>query len=233
MQINAPQMMNPALLGQVGAPSQTLALQQQMALQQQQLQQQQQQTLALAGPSASSQQAMMAATAVQPRHSIGTILKSMVLTAGLGAGIGAAATFIPGIPGGPLIGAAVGAAAGALLGLFRGVRKARSQRDEQAAMMMGSQNLPADPNALGPEMAVTPADAGPAAATAAAIAAPKPHKAKPMMHMVKAGDTLGSIAKMHHITISQLQAANHKMIGDNPNMIHIGSKLVIPRHKKK
>ncbi|MBC7645274.1 MAG: LysM peptidoglycan-binding domain-containing protein [Thermoleophilia bacterium] len=222
------QLITPAMLAQaqaLGSPQQVLALQQQFQMQQQ--------TLGLAGASVSSQQAAAGAVAVQPKSSIGTILKSLVLTAGIGAAAGAGATFIPGVPGGPLMGAAIGAAAGALLGLVRGIRKARSEQDEQRALMLGSDNMPADPNMLGEQLPVEPAaEVAPAVAVAAAVAAPAAKKARPH-HTIKAGDTLGKIAKMHHVTVAELQAANSKVIGGNPNMIHIGARLVIPAHHKK
>lgn len=219
MQITAPQMMSPTLISQasgLGAPTDLLALQQQ----------QQQQMLALAADSAASQQAAMGAVAVKPKSTFGTILKNMVVTAGLGAAVGAGLTFLPFIPGGPLTGALIGAGAGALLGLIRGVRSARRQKDEQSAMMMGSQNLPTDPNALGPVLSVEP--------EAAAISKVAVKIAKPAgkTHTVKSGDTLSAVAHKYHVTVAELHAANRKAIGANANMIHLGARLVIPKHHK-
>ena len=170
----------------------------------------------------SAAQATLGAEAVKPPSTIKTILKSALTMTGLGAAIGAGATFLPFVPGGPLLGAAIGAGAGALIGIFTGVRKARRQQDELRALMMGSNQPAADPSTLGPQLAIQRPTPSRAAHPAKAA-----HKRRHVV-VVRRGDTLGAIARKHGVTVHELHAANRKVIGSNPNMIHIGAELVIP-----
>ena len=166
-------------------------------------------------------QAMLGAEAAKPPSTLGTVLKSMLTMGGVGAAVGAGATFLPFIPGGPLMGAAVGAAAGALIGIFSGVRKARRQQDEMRALMMGSLQPAPDPSRLGPEIPVH-------RAKASSRARHRRRHARQTTVVVKRGDTLGAIARKAGVSVAQLHTANRSVIGANPNLIHPGIKLVIP-----
>lgn len=170
----------------------------------------------------SAAQASLGAEGVKPPSTIKTILKSALTMTGLGAALGAGATFLPFIPGGPLIGAAIGAGAGALIGIFTGVRKARRQQDELRALMMGSLQPAADPSTLGPALTIQ----RPSAQRTAKATHATHHKRHVVV--VRRGDTLGAIARKHGVSVRALHAANRKVIGANPNMIHIGAQLVIP-----
>lgn len=170
---------------------------------------------------ASSSQAMLGAEAVKPPSTLGTVLKGMLTMGGIGAAIGAGATFLPFIPGAPLVGAAIGAAAGALVGIFSGVRKARRQQDEMRALMMGSLQPAPDPSRLGPEIHVKKT-------SVSTRKAKKKRHARHAAVVVRRGDTLGAIARRSGVSVDQLHTANRAVIGANPNIIHPGMRLVIP-----
>lgn len=58
-------------------------------------------------------------------------------------------------------------------------------------------------------------------------AKPKPVTAAPRVHVVRRGDTLGSIAKRYRTTWQKIHADNRRTIGANPNRIFAGQRLVI------
>ena len=68
-------------------------------------------------------------------------------------------------------------------------------------------------------------EATPAPATTAAPAEPSPHPANGNTHVVARGETLTSIAKMHGVTVSELQKVNHI---ENDRKLQIGQTLMLP-----
>jgi hypothetical protein len=87
--------------------------------------------------SAAASQALLGATVGNPPSTIGSVLKNALVFGALGAGIGAAASFI--LPGGPFIGAIVGGLAGAALGVIRGFRSAKRAQEEFRIMTQNMQ----------------------------------------------------------------------------------------------
>ena len=77
--------------------------------------------------------------------------------------------------------------------------------------------------------AVTPtipiATANPAQITAAASTPESEPEDKPPVHVVKAGETLGSISGFYEVTLDDIMAANGL---DNPNVLSVGQELIIP-----
>jgi LysM repeat protein len=61
--------------------------------------------------------------------------------------------------------------------------------------------------------------------TSVAATEPATHGAAGNTHVVARGETLTSIAKMHSVTVSELQKANHI---DNDRKLQIGQTLIIP-----
>jgi LysM repeat protein len=173
---------------------------------------------------AAQAQATLGQAAVQPPSTMGTIVKNLLGTAAVGAAAGAGIGFLPFVPGGPITGALVGAGLGAVLGIVRGIRKARAAQEQANAMMMGSNNPAADPNALGPQIPVNAAKP----TTAAAAVKPSVKKPKIVRVRIHQGDTLASIAKKHHTTVKAIVEANHKRLGKNPHFIMTGWHLLVP-----
>lgn len=167
--------------------------------------------------------AVLGAEGVKPPSTIGSAIKGALVFGTLGAAIGAGATFLPFIPGGPLVGAAVGGVAGALYGAFRGVRSAKRAQEEQ--MMMGSTP---NPNALGQQVPVHTANTN--APAKAKAKAKRSTAGKQASVKVRAGDTLSQIAKQHDVTVKELHEANRKQIGPDPSKLRVGVQLVIPKH---
>ena len=95
-------------------------------------------------------------------------------------------------------------------------------------MMQGAPGMPADPNALGPQVPVHVANTYGPGAVAGARKAPGKRKVK-----VKPGDTLGGIARRHGVTVKQLHATNRAVIGADPAAIKAGITLVIPAKTSK
>lgn len=75
---------------------------------------------------------------------------------------------------------------------------------------------------IGETPSPTPA---PASTTAATAEAPKPTVQSGNSHVVAKGETLTSIAKMHKVTIEELQKFNHI---ENDRKLQIGQTLMIP-----
>lgn len=71
--------------------------------------------------------------------------------------------------------------------------------------------------------------APPVVATAAAIAqntdTPAPSQDEPLVHVVKAGDTLGNISRSYDVPMEDIVAANDIV---DPNTLAVGQQLVIP-----
>jgi LysM repeat protein len=65
----------------------------------------------------------------------------------------------------------------------------------------------------------------PAANTAAATEAAKPTQQSGNSHVVAKGETLTSIAKMHKVTVEELQKFNHI---ENDRKLQIGQTIMIP-----
>src|SRR3954462_15095014 len=65
----------------------------------------------------------------------------------------------------------------------------------------------------------------PAATTAATTEAPKPTQQSGNNHVVAKGETLTSIAKMHKVTVEELQKFNHI---ENDRKLQIGQTIMIP-----
>lgn len=65
----------------------------------------------------------------------------------------------------------------------------------------------------------------PAPNTAAATEAPKPTQQSGNSHVVAKGETLTSIAKMHKVTVEELQKFNHI---ENDRKLQIGQTIMIP-----
>lgn len=68
-------------------------------------------------------------------------------------------------------------------------------------------------------------EATPSAAPSAASAEASPHSANGNTHLVARGETLTSIAKMHGVTVSELQKVNHI---ENDRKLQIGQTIMIP-----
>jgi murein DD-endopeptidase MepM/ murein hydrolase activator NlpD len=60
------------------------------------------------------------------------------------------------------------------------------------------------------------------------VAPPAKPGPQPVRHVIKSGDTLGSIAKKYGIKWQDLYSANRNVIGSNPNRIFAGQVLTIP-----
>ena len=71
----------------------------------------------------------------------------------------------------------------------------------------------------------TPSPTPAPATTSAAAEAPKPTVQSGNNHVVAKGETLTSIAKMHKVTIEELQKFNHI---ENDRKLQIGQTLMIP-----
>jgi LysM repeat protein len=65
----------------------------------------------------------------------------------------------------------------------------------------------------------------PTAPTSAATEAPKPTQQSGNSHVVAKGETLTSIAKMHKVTVEELQKFNHI---ENDRKLQIGQTIMIP-----
>lgn len=65
----------------------------------------------------------------------------------------------------------------------------------------------------------------PATTTAATTEAPKPTQQSGNSHVVAKGETLTSIAKMHKVTVEELQKFNHI---ENDRKLQIGQTIMIP-----
>ena len=65
----------------------------------------------------------------------------------------------------------------------------------------------------------------PAASTAASTEAAKPTQQSGNSHVVAKGETLTSIAKMHKVTVEELQKFNHI---ENDRKLQIGQTIMIP-----
>ena len=65
----------------------------------------------------------------------------------------------------------------------------------------------------------------PAASNAAAAEPPKPTQQSGNSHVVAKGETLTSIAKMHKVTVEELQKFNHI---ENDRKLQIGQTIMIP-----
>jgi LysM repeat protein len=65
----------------------------------------------------------------------------------------------------------------------------------------------------------------PTAATSATTEAPKPTLQSGNSHVVAKGETLTSIAKMHKVTVEELQKFNHI---ENDRKLQIGQTIMIP-----
>jgi LysM repeat protein len=65
----------------------------------------------------------------------------------------------------------------------------------------------------------------PAASNAPAAEAPKPPQQSGNSHVVAKGETLTSIAKMHKVTVEELQKFNHI---ENDRKLQIGQTIMIP-----
>jgi LysM repeat protein len=68
-------------------------------------------------------------------------------------------------------------------------------------------------------------EATPSAAPSAASTEASPHPANGNTHLVARGETLTSIAKMHRVTVSELQKLNHI---ENDRKLQIGQTIMIP-----
>lgn len=211
-------MVNPAALGMAQVPAGQVGPV--MVTPQMSMSGQQRGTLPMA-PSAPGAQAMLGAEATKPPSPIGAAMKGALVFGGIGAALGAAASIV--LPGGLLVGAALGGVAGALFGAFRGFRNAQRAQEEHQMMMQGAPGMPADPNALGPQVPVHVANANGPGAPIGPKAGTRKRKVT-----VRSGDTLGAIAKRHDVTVKQLHEANRSVIGPNPSRIKVGVMLVIP-----
>jgi LysM repeat protein len=65
----------------------------------------------------------------------------------------------------------------------------------------------------------------PSAATAGTTEAPKPTQQSGNSHVVAKGETLTSIAKLHKVTVEELQKFNHI---ENDRKLQIGQTIMIP-----
>jgi nucleoid-associated protein YgaU len=75
-----------------------------------------------------------------------------------------------------------------------------------------------------PAEALAPAPASPA--TTPATTSPAPAPAATIT--IKAGDTLGSLARQHGLSWKVLYEANRQVVGGNPNMVRPGIVLTLP-----
>ncbi len=67
-----------------------------------------------------------------------------------------------------------------------------------------------------------------------AVDAPKPAPSAEQTYTVKKGDSLSKIAKQYYgdpMKYTVIYEANKALIGDNPNLIHPGQVLTIPKLK--
>jgi len=71
----------------------------------------------------------------------------------------------------------------------------------------------------------TPAPSPTSNATTSAAEAPKPTQQSGNSHVVAKGETLTSIAKMHKVTVEELQKFNHI---ENDRKLQIGQTIMIP-----
>ena len=71
----------------------------------------------------------------------------------------------------------------------------------------------------------TPSPSPAATSAAAATEAPKPTQQSGNSHVVAKGETLTSIAKMHKVTVEELQKFNHI---ENDRKLQIGQTIMIP-----
>ena len=71
----------------------------------------------------------------------------------------------------------------------------------------------------------TPAPSPTSAATTSTAEAPKPTQQSGNSHVVAKGETLTSIAKMHKVTVEELQKFNHI---ENDRKLQIGQTIMIP-----
>jgi len=71
----------------------------------------------------------------------------------------------------------------------------------------------------------SPTPAASAAATTSTTEAPKPTVQSGNSHVVAKGETLTSIAKMHKVTVEELQKFNHI---ENDRKLQIGQTIMIP-----
>jgi LysM repeat protein len=103
--------------------------------------------------------------------------------------------------------------------------------DEQNAKidMLSQQILKLEQQLSSSRPGVMIGEATPAPATAAPTSAsPQPAAASPgsgNSHLVARGETLTSIAKMHNVTVSELQKFNHI---ENDRKLQIGQTIMIP-----
>jgi hypothetical protein len=137
---------------------------------------------------------------------------------------GAVAVRLPFVPGTMLWGGVIGAAAGAVLGAVSGVRKARRQQAELRALMLGSLQPAPHPGTLGPTIPSRDA----VSKRRAASATRKARSRAKRQIIVRRGDTLGQLARIHKVTVADLYAANRQAIGPDPNRIMAGARLVVP-----
>ncbi|HEX8077458.1 MAG TPA: LysM peptidoglycan-binding domain-containing protein [Chthoniobacterales bacterium] len=77
---------------------------------------------------------------------------------------------------------------------------------------------------IGETPAPTPSPAG-ASTTGTTAEGPKPTQQSGNSHVVAKGETLTSIAKMHHVTVEELQKFNHI---ENDRKLQIGQTIMIP-----
>jgi LysM repeat protein len=86
--------------------------------------------------------------------------------------------------------------------------------------------IPAASGAATPATTATPGSTGAPtpAPTPVATAAPTPAPTQ-IVHVVQPGEQLGRIAARYGVTVAAIQAANNLA---NPNLIHVGQKLIIP-----
>ncbi len=87
------------------------------------------------------------------------------------------------------------------------------------------QQLGAGANNNAPRPGVMIGEATPAAATAAAPAVETTNHAGGNTHTVARGETLTAIAKMHNVTVSELQKLNHI---ENDRKLQIGQTIILP-----
>jgi LysM repeat protein len=79
---------------------------------------------------------------------------------------------------------------------------------------------------IGETPSPSPSTTNPATTTAAATTeAPKPTQQSGNSHVVAKGETLTSIAKMHKVTVEELQKFNHI---ENDRKLQIGQTIMIP-----
>jgi LysM repeat protein len=96
----------------------------------------------------------------------------------------------------------------------------REQPVETANMVLVTVTPTAVPQAIATQ---PPAQAQ--ATVQEAEAAPAVEESGPTIHVVKAGENLGSISQQYNVTIEEIMAASGL---DNPNFLSVGQELVIP-----